>query len=80
MDEEGINNGFRALALNLVGGISFAIAIILLSTKFNISTLSGIGTEAASAAVVALPVALLCIAGFAKSAQMPFHSWLLGQW
>ncbi|MDD4522559.1 MAG: proton-conducting transporter membrane subunit [Methanosarcina sp.] len=78
MDEEGINNGFRALALNLVGGISFAIAIILLSTKFNISTLSGIGTEAASAAVVALPVALLCIAGFAKSAQMPFHSWLLG--
>lgn len=78
MDEEGINNGFRALALNLVGGISFAIAIIILSTKFNISTLSGIGTEAASAAVVALPVALLCIAGFAKSAQMPFHSWLLG--
>lgn len=78
MDEEGINNGFRALALNLVGGISFAIAIILLSTKFNISTLSGIGTEAASATVVALPAALLCIAGFAKSAQMPFHSWLLG--
>lgn len=77
MDQEGINNGFRALALNLVGGITFSIAIILLSTKFNITTLSGVGTDAAAAAV-ALPVALLCIAGFAKSAQMPFQSWLLG--
>ncbi len=80
-DEEGINNGFRALALNLVGGITFAGAIILLGTKFDIATLSGIGTSVGngtSAAVIALPVALLCIAGFAKSAQMPFQSWLLG--
>jgi ech hydrogenase subunit A len=77
MDQEGINNGFRALALNMVGGIGFSGAIILLGTNFDISTLSGIGTSA-SAAVLAFPVALLCIAGFAKSAQMPFHSWLLG--
>lgn len=80
-DEEGINNGFRALALNLVGGITFAGAIILLGTKFDIATLSGIGTSvgtSTTAALIALPVALLCIAGFAKSAQMPFQSWLLG--
>ncbi|PAV14553.1 ech hydrogenase subunit [Methanosarcina spelaei] len=82
MDEEGINNGFRALALNLVGGIALSIGIILLATKYEISTLSGIGTyagtDAAAMATVALPVALLCIGGFAKSAQMPFQSWLLG--
>ncbi|HET8689095.1 MAG TPA: proton-conducting transporter membrane subunit, partial [Methanosarcina sp.] len=81
MDEEGINNGFRALALNLVGGIALSIGIILLAAK-DITTLSGIGTyagtSAASMAAVALPVALLCIGGFAKSAQMPFQSWLLG--
>lgn len=80
-DEEGINNGFRALALNLVGGITFAGAIILLGTKFDIATLSGIGSSvgtSTTAALIALPVALLCIAGFAKSAQMPFQSWLLG--
>lgn len=81
-DEEGINNGFRALALNLLGGIAFSIGIILLATKYEISTLSGIGTyagtDAAAMAAVALPVALLCIGGFAKSAQMPFQSWLLG--
>ena len=83
MDEEGINNGFRALALNLVGGIALSIGIILLATNFEeITTLSGIGTyagtNAAAMAAVALPVALLCIGGFAKSAQMPFQSWLLG--
>jgi len=82
MDTEGINNGFRALALNLVGGIALSIGIVLLATKYNVSTLSGIGTyagtNAAALTAVALPVALLCIGGFAKSAQMPFQSWLLG--
>lgn len=82
MDQEGINNGFRALALNLVGGIALSVGIILLATNYDISTLSGIGiyarTDAAAMAAVALPVALLCIGGFAKSAQMPFQSWLLG--
>ena len=82
MDQEGINNGFRALALNLVGGIALSIGIILLATNYDISSLSGIGTyagtDAAAMAAVALPVALLCLGGFAKSAQMPFQSWLLG--
>ena len=76
-DEESITNAFRALALNLIGGITFSLAIILLSVKLDISNLSAIGTSA-TAAAVALPVVLLCIAGFAKSAQMPFQSWLLG--
>ena len=77
LDEEGINNGFRALALNMIGGITFSLAIFILGTQLEIVNLSQIGTSA-SAAAVALPVALLCIAGFAKSAQMPFQSWLLG--
>jgi ech hydrogenase subunit A len=76
-DEESITNAFRALALNLIGGITFSLAIIMLSVKFDISNLSTIGTSSTTAAV-ALPVVLLCIAGFAKSAQMPFQSWLLG--
>lgn len=76
-DEESITNAFRALALNLIGGITFSLAIIMLSVKLDISNLSAIGTSS-TAAAVALPVVLLCIAGFAKSAQMPFQSWLLG--
>lgn len=82
MDQEGINNGFRALALNLVGGIALSVGIIILALNYDIGTLSGIGiyagTDATAMAAVALPVALLCIGGFAKSAQMPFQSWLLG--
>ena len=82
LDKEGINNGFRALALNLVGGISLSIGIILLEMNYGINTLSGIGTYAGTdptaMAAIGLPVALLCIGGFAKSAQMPFQSWLLG--
>ncbi|MGB9133557.1 MAG: NADH-quinone oxidoreductase subunit L [Methanosarcina sp.] len=74
-DEEGINNGFRALALNLVGGIAFSVAIISFSGN-GISNLSQVIGN--SAGIILLPVFLLCIAGFAKSAQMPFHSWLLG--
>lgn len=75
MDEEGISNGFRALALNMVGGVAFSVAIIRLSGSeiFNLSQIVG-----TSGVAILLPVFLLCIAGFAKSAQMPFHSWLLG--
>ncbi|AKB74273.1 Energy-conserving hydrogenase (ferredoxin), subunit A [Methanosarcina lacustris Z-7289] len=75
MDEEGISNGFRALALNMVGGVAFSVAIIRFSGSeiFNLSQIVG-----TSGVAILLPVFLLCIAGFAKSAQMPFHSWLLG--
>lgn len=75
MDEEGINNGFRALALNMVGGIAFSLAIIRFSGSDIVNLSQVVGTQAGS---ILLPVFLLCIAGFAKSAQMPFHSWLLG--
>lgn len=42
MDEEGINNGFRALSLNLVGGVAMSIGIILLATKYDINSLTGL--------------------------------------
>lgn len=74
-DQEGWNSGFRALFLNLLGGLSFAVGNILLSNH-DIFTLSGIVSKGQAA--VAIPVLLLCIAGFVKSAQVPFQSWLLG--
>lgn len=74
-DQEAWNSGFRALFLNLIGGISFAVGIIILN-GMDISTLTQVIQHGKSA--VLIPVLLLCIAGFAKSAQVPFHSWLLG--
>lgn len=74
-DEEALNSGFRALFLNVIGGISFTIGIILFANH-GIDSLSGI--IASGNTKYMLPVFLLCIAGFVKSAQVPFQSWLLG--
>lgn len=77
-DKEAYNSGFLALGLNIIGGISFSMGIILYQNMMNISTLSQIIKHGQVSGILILPVFLLCIAGFTKSAQMPFHSWLLG--
>ncbi|UWG98749.1 NADH-quinone oxidoreductase subunit L [Dehalobacter sp. DCM] len=75
-DETAIKNAFKALKMNLLGGVGFSGAIILLFTQAHtveLNQLSGLAST-----VVLLPVALLAFAGLTKSAQMPFSSWLLG--
>ena len=78
--EEATRNAFRALGLNLLGGLAFVIAIYYLVTQ-------GLGGEKtieldkllSGAKVLALvPAILISFAGITKSAQMPFSSWLLG--
>lgn len=77
-DEEAYNSGFTALYINLIGGISFAVGNILFKNLLNIDSLSGIIQHGRVGVAFSIPVFLLCIAGFTKSAQMPFQSWLLG--
>ncbi len=75
-DDVATKNAFRALKLNLLGGLGFSAAIILLFTQAHTVELNQL--PGLASAVVLLPVALLAFAGLTKSAQMPFSSWLLG--
>jgi len=77
-DKVATRNAFRALVMNLAGGLGFVIGIILLGTYYGtleMSTMLTIGTMGYS---VVAPAAFFAFAGITKAAQMPFNSWLLG--
>ncbi len=75
-EDVAIKNSFRALTMNLLGGVAFLIAIVYLHLQAQTVELSELSSL--SSAVVLIPVALLAFSGITKSAQMPFSSWLLG--
>lgn len=77
-DSEAEKSAFRALIINLLGGIAFSLGIILYEKLMDISTLRQIAEFRNAGLKSILPVFLLCIAGFTKAAQLPFQSWLLG--
>ena len=77
--EEAVTNSFRALWMNLLGGIGFSIAVAYCSTKFGMLGLNDIleqGKE--SPELILIPVLFLAFAALIKSAQLPFSRWLLG--
>ena len=71
--EEAIHNSFRALWMNLLGGLGFAIAIVVAA-----HTIHTVQLNEVVAAGATIPVVLLAFAGLTKSAQLPFSSWLFG--
>lgn len=75
---ESINNSFRALWMNLLGGCGFAAGIIYMVLKLNVINLSQLLTFTNQKELVLIPVILLAFAALTKSAQMPFNGWLLG--
>ena len=77
--KEATNNAFRALIMNLAGGLGFAIGILILGFVYGtleLSTMITYGTMYSG--IMAIPAAFLAFAGITKAAQMPFNSWLLG--
>jgi ech hydrogenase subunit A len=84
---EAVKNSFRAIIMNLLGGLAFVLALIVMgnylgSLELNALITNGLYAKSAgqSDAMVVLNVitALLAFAGITKAAQMPFNSWLLG--
>ncbi|MDF2632413.1 MAG: echA, partial [Caproiciproducens sp.] len=76
--QEAITNSFRALWMNLLGGLGFAVAIVYSTLKLNVADLHGLVTLGAGNEIALIPVILLAFAGITKSAQFPFSGWLLG--
>ncbi|MBK1721074.1 proton-conducting transporter transmembrane domain-containing protein [Thiocystis violacea] len=76
--DEAIRNGFRALGFNLIGGVSFAAAIVWLTHGPGLRTWELDQLVAGGSALALIPAVLIAVAGLSKSAQMPFSSWLLG--
>ena len=77
--DEAINNAFRQIIMNMLGGIAFLAAmffsvIYAQTLSFQDFVLFGLNFPW----LVAVPVCLLAFAGLTKAAQMPFHTWLLG--
>ncbi|NEV63872.1 proton-conducting transporter membrane subunit [Thiorhodococcus minor] len=76
--DEAIRNGFRALGFNLIGGVSFAAAIVWLTHGPGLRTWELDQLVAGGSALALIPAVLIAVAGLSKAAQMPFSSWLLG--
>lgn len=77
-EKQAIENSFTALIMNLIGGLCFAIAIIILRLKFNICDLTTLAASSYLGKEIIIPAILIAIAALSKAAQLPFSKWLLG--
>jgi ech hydrogenase subunit A len=76
--QEAIDNSFRALIMNLLGGLAFLLAIVYMGRNFQILELDQLLMLPQFGVSITPIAALLVFAGITKAAQMPFNSWLLG--
>lgn len=77
--EEATKNSFKAVTINMAGGLAFSLALILLAgnAAHPIYEFDAFIATATGGTLV-LPVMLVAFAGMTKAAQMPFQGWLLG--
>jgi ech hydrogenase subunit A len=76
--KQAVDNSFRALTINLGGGLAFVLGIMACGIKLDTIELSALIKLSPNAITVLVPALLLSIAALTKSAQFPFQSWLLG--
>jgi len=77
---EAVNNAFRAVWMNLIGGICFTLAItflLRLNSPVNLLSVDSL-IHFPNVSVLTIPLAFIAIAGLTKAAQMPFSTWLTG--
>jgi ech hydrogenase subunit A len=75
-DKTSMESAFRALNMNLLGGVVFAVGLFYLYSTSGIMELDKLLQS--DQGVVLFPAVCLAFAGLVKSAQFPFSSWLTG--
>ncbi|MDL2316344.1 NADH-quinone oxidoreductase subunit L [Desulfovibrio sp. OttesenSCG-928-A18] len=80
---EANKNAERALWMNMAGGLAFVVALLYLQQAVGTLSITFIaekmrGAEGLRPTLLLIPMVALCFAGFTKSAQAPFQSWLTG--
>lgn len=77
---QSVKNAVRALWINSLGGVAFIFGIIMIYQAKGTLAIDEIVKMNTTGLTGLLPIGLglLCFAGFTKSAQFPFQSWLLG--
>ena len=76
-----VKNALRALWINMMGGVAFVAAIIIIykaTGTLSIEEILHMKPVSGFTGLLPIGLGLLCFAGFTKSAQFPFQSWLLG--
>lgn len=80
-ETEAINNSFRALWMNLLGGCALSIGVTLYiysKGQDSLQELIRYGKYLDERHIIAFAVALIAFAALTKAAQMPFSTWLMG--
>ncbi len=78
-DEIAINNSFRALWMNLFGGVFLAVGIwYFVYTEGSVSLHELVDNCAGGDTLAMIPVAFIAFAALTKAAQLPFSTWLIG--
>jgi len=76
--DEAVGNALTALWMNAVGGLLLLLAIWGLYAQSSSLDMYGLVVSAGTGRAAMLPLALLILAAFTKSAQLPWQRWLLG--
>jgi len=78
LTSEAEASALRALGMNLVGAVSCVLGMILVFRSAGTLALDEISEAGVVGPALLLPLALFCLTGFTKAAQVPWQSWLLG--
>lgn len=77
--DEAVENSFRALWMNLLGGTALACGIVYFAlAQHDVSIINLVEKGVLENSATVIPIALIAFAALTKSAQLPFSKWLMG--